>query len=54
MDLKRKRQAIKPPTVEQWAKHKNLLRSLYFELTLSKLMEHMEREHNFIASYVKL
>lgn len=50
MATKRKREAVKPPTKEEWDNHKDLLGELYFELCLPKLMAKMETDYNFIAS----
>lgn len=50
MATKRKREAVKPPTKEEWDNRKDLLGELYFELCLPKLMEKMETDYNFIAS----
>jgi hypothetical protein len=52
MASKRKREAIKPPEDEEWVSHKSKLRELFFSSNLTKLMKHMEREYNFIASWV--
>jgi len=49
---KRKKEAVKPPPEDVWNDHKNLLRGLYFNFTLAKLMEHMGINFNFLASYV--
>ncbi|KAH7420115.1 ankyrin repeat-containing domain protein [Cadophora sp. MPI-SDFR-AT-0126] len=50
LSTKRKREAVKPPSEDTWNDHKNLLRGLYFNSTLAKLMEHMERNFHFVAS----
>jgi hypothetical protein len=50
MATKRKREATKAPTEEEWTAQKGVLRELYFGSTLPELMERMEKEHNFIAS----
>jgi Clr5 domain len=50
MATKRKGEATKAPTEEEWNTQKGVLRELYFGSTLPKLMEHMEIEHKFIAS----
>ncbi|KAH6663674.1 ankyrin repeat-containing domain protein [Halenospora varia] len=39
-----------PPTEQDWDAKKTILRQLYFDSTLLKLMEVMEKEHNFVAS----
>jgi hypothetical protein len=49
---KKKREAVKAPAEDDWNAHKELLRGLYFNSTLTKLMEQMERNFNFSASYV--
>ncbi|KAG4439975.1 hypothetical protein IFR05_004549 [Cadophora sp. M221] len=46
----KKKKAIKPPTENEWEAHKQMLRGLYFNSTLPKLMEHMEEGHSFVAS----
>ncbi|KAH6711909.1 ankyrin repeat-containing domain protein [Leptodontidium sp. MPI-SDFR-AT-0119] len=48
--VKRKRESIKPPAEDEWSAHKELLRGLYFNSTLAKLMEHMKEDFGFIAS----
>jgi hypothetical protein len=50
MATKRKREAIKAPTEEEWNAQKDVLQELYSGSTLQKLMECMEKGHNFIAS----
>lgn len=43
---------INSPDEDTWNKHKDLLRCLYFDSTLSKLMDHMKQHFNFTASYI--
>jgi Clr5 domain len=43
-------EATPAPAPEEWSAHKDLLRKLHKELTLSKLMERMKEEHKFVAS----
>jgi hypothetical protein len=50
MATKRKREAIKAPTEEEWNAQKDVLKERYPGSTLQKLMEFMEKEYNFIAS----
>ncbi|KUJ20686.1 uncharacterized protein LY89DRAFT_451973 [Mollisia scopiformis] len=50
MATKRKGEATKAPTEEEWDTHKHVLRELYFGSTLTKLMQCMEIQHGFIAS----
>jgi hypothetical protein len=50
MATKRKREATKAPSEEEWGAQKDMLRELYFGSTLPELMKRMENEHMFIAS----
>ena len=50
MATKRKREAIKAPSEEEWNAQKYVLCKLRFESTLPELMKRMEDEHKFIAS----
>ncbi|KAH6713333.1 ankyrin repeat-containing domain protein [Leptodontidium sp. MPI-SDFR-AT-0119] len=50
ISTKKKKGAIKPPTEDEWEAHKQVLRGLYFNSTLSKLMQQMEEVHSFFAS----
>ncbi|KAH7350641.1 ankyrin repeat-containing domain protein [Rhexocercosporidium sp. MPI-PUGE-AT-0058] len=47
---KRKREAVKPPSEDEWNHRKELLRGLYFNSTLPKLMVHMKKDYGFLAS----
>jgi len=50
MATKRKREAIKAPSEEEWNLRKKDFNELYLDKTLADVMIYMERHHNFIAS----
>lgn len=50
MATKRKREATKAPTAEEWNEQKDVLCEQYFGLTVPELMKYMEREQGFTAS----
>ena len=47
---KRNRQTVQAPADDDWNAHKEHLQNLYFNSTLSKLMDLMKKEFGFIAS----
>ncbi|KAG9237441.1 ankyrin repeat-containing domain protein [Amylocarpus encephaloides] len=50
MASKKKNEAVKAPSEEDWDLHKTTLGDLYFGSTLKEMMQQMKRDHQFVAS----